>query len=129
MVGLIYELKNKLLEEIDKDVSERGIERMDKEKVDMVKDLAEAEKECWEAEYYKSVTEAMENPSGYTQMPEYRDSRMGYRSGYRDSMGRYASRSRSGYHETMDELRNAMSTASPEEREKMRRELRTMLDM
>jgi hypothetical protein len=53
--------------------------------------------------------------------------RMGYNPN-RDSMGRY-SRGRRGYHEGMDGLRADMQAASPEEREKMKRELRQMLDM
>lgn len=69
MVEEIYALKNKILEHVEKktmnmdriDVKEIG------ELVDMVKDLAEAEKECWEASYYRKVTEAMEEgKSGYT---------------------------------------------------------------
>jgi len=55
--------------------------------------------------------------------------------GYRDTMGRYATRpSNMGYDGMrygydMQGLREAMSTASPEEREKMMREMRTMLGM
>ena len=136
MVDKIYDIKNKLLEHIEKEMGERGPERLDGDMVDMVKDLAEAEKCCWEAEYYRAVTDAMES-RGY--MPEAMGHYygMGYdgqdmrggnstRRGYRDSMGRYARR---GYHEEMESVRQAMETASPEEREKMKRELRQMLDM
>ena len=52
---------------------------------------------------------------------------MGYNRN-RDSMGRYTS-GRRGYHEGMDGLRAEMQSATPEEREKMKRELRQMLDM
>ena len=56
-------------------------------------------------------------------------------SGYRDSDGRYASRpsnmgydgGRYGY--DMQALRDAIGSATPEEREKMQRELRQMLGM
>lgn len=65
MVEEIYEIKNELLEQLRKEIGAKGIERIDKEMVDMVKDLAAAEKDCWEAEYYRSVTEAMEGGSGY----------------------------------------------------------------
>lgn len=63
--------------------------------VDMIKDLAEAEKCCWEACYYKSVSEAMEEHD-----EEYDEND---RSGYnnrRYSSGRYAPAGRghiSGY--------------------------------
>lgn len=90
--------------------------------------------------------EAMNSSSGYTTdtygsqgyMPEpmgYDMARTYGRSGYRDSMGRYATRpSNMGYDGMrygydMQGLREAMSTASPEEREKMMREMRTMLGM
>ena len=50
------------------------------ESIDGIKDLAEAEKACWEAEYYRSVTEAMEDGQmGYVGA-EYDDG-MGYRRG------------------------------------------------
>lgn len=48
-------------------------------------------------------------------------------------MGRYTSRrgydGSYGYHEHIEEIRSEMQSASPEEREKMKRELRQMLDM
>jgi hypothetical protein len=50
------------------------------------------------------------------------------RMGYRDARGRYARRGY-GYHEHMEDIRDQMQSASPEEREKMKRELRQMLDM
>lgn len=139
MVELIYDLKNQLLEEMMRDVKERGVERLDKEKVDMVKDLACAEKDCWEAEYYRAVTEAMEGQSGYdmrydgmsgaqmgsrgTSMPQG-----GSQRGYRDSMGRYARRGYGmGYHEHIDALKMEMQHADPQERERMMQELRSMM--
>lgn len=146
MVGEIYELKNKLLGQMAQEVQERGIERLDKEKVDMVKDLAEAEKNCWKAEYYRAVTEAMEgeagypmggNQMGYNGMSGSRQgsrsggmgtgSQNGSRSGYRDSMGRYARRGygMSGY--PMDELRMQLNNADPQQREQMMQELRQMV--
>lgn len=72
MVEKIYKLKNEILRQAEKEFEERGPERIDVnrmgEMVDMVKDLAEAEKSCWEAQYYRQVTEAMEGSSGYTRM-------------------------------------------------------------
>ena len=142
MVEAIKSNKDMLLKRLEQVINEKGPERMNVQEAgmlsDQIKDLAEAEKACWEAEYYRSVTEAMEGPSGY--MPED----MGYggrmggrgRMGYnrnRDSMGRYTSRrgydGSYGYHEHMEDIRSEMQTASPEEREKMKRELRQMLDM
>lgn len=152
MVEKINEAKAKVLERMDTAIGTSGVERMDVSEMetlaDIVKDLAEAEKECWEAQYYMAVTHAMGGGSGYSTgggatqgyMPEpmgYDAMRTAYdgRSGYRDSMGRYATRPagmgydgmRYGY--DMQGLREAMSTAAPEEREKMMREMRTMLGM
>lgn len=55
------------------------------EVIDMIKDLAEAEKSCYEACYYKSVTKAMEE---YDE-EEDEEGRMGYNS-RRYASGRYA---------------------------------------
>ena len=148
MVEKIYDIKNKALQRMEQAIAERGVDRMDVKEMgelaDIVKDLSEAEKACWEAEYYRSVTDAMES-SGY--MPDGMGydgqdgsggvRRTGGRSGYRDSMGRYASRGgRRGYdggygyqHDSMQAVRDAMSTATAEDREKMMRELRTMVGM
>ena len=86
MVEDIYALKNEILQQANKELKERGPERIDVarmgEMVDMVKDLAEAEKDCWKAQYYRNaVTEAMENKYGYTtQMggPQGVTARQGY---------------------------------------------------
>lgn len=150
MLENINNAKEKVLERMEKAIGPNGVERMDiaemEKLADIVKDLSEAEKECWEAQYYMSVTHAMNSSSGYTtdtySSQGYMPESMGYdtvrtygRSGYRDSMGRYATRpSNMGYDGMrygydMQGLREAMSTASPEEREKMMREMRTMLGM
>lgn len=151
MLENINNAKEKVLERMEKAIGPNGVERMDvaemEKLADIVKDLSEAEKECWEAQYYMSVTHAMNSGSGYTTdtygSQGYMPEPMGYdmvrttygRSGYRDSMGRYATRpSNMGYDGMrygydMQGLREAMSTASPEEREKMMREMRTMLGM
>lgn len=160
MVEKIKETKDQVLQKMEQAIAERGVERMDVAEMgrlaDIVKDLAEAEKSCWEAEYYRSVTEAMEDESmgydggmgyedggyGYSQGGSQngsqggsRGGRSGYRRGYRgqsrDSMGRYTSRR--GYRyghssDVMGEVRDMMSTASPEEREQLKRQLRQMLD-
>lgn len=161
LVEKIAEMKDMLLGRMEQVINERGVERADLAETgklaDQIKDLAEAEKACWEAEYYMSVAEAMES-KGY--MPEemgYEGGSGGYggssgygggsgysgggsggsggggsrgyrRRGYnsnRDSRGRYSR----GYHEEIDGIREAMRTASPEDKEKMQRELRQMLNM
>lgn len=115
MVEKIKDLKDDLLMQAEQDMHEGG--RVDPETIDGIKDLAEAEKACWEAEYYRSVTEAMEdgqmgyddgmgyarggNRGGYARGGQggyerggrrgyERESRRGYRG--RDSQGRYTSR-------------------------------------
>lgn len=144
MVGKIYELKNRLLEQIEKDVAERGVERMDGEMVDMVKDLAKAEKDCWEAEYYRAVTEAMGGQNaaqGY--MPEgmaygYASGQNGGsqgaqgRSGWQNQYGSGYSRrgyGSMGHTEAVEGIRNIMSMASPDEKERLKAELKPMLGM
>ena len=112
----------------------------------MVKDLAEAEKSCWEAEYYRSVAEAMEGGSGYgmngnqtgyngmsgahgsNRVGNSRSSAQnGSQSGYRDSMGRYARRGYGmGYQEHIDALRMELQNADPQERERILNEIRSM---
>lgn len=117
MVEKIKDLKDELLMQAEQDMHDNG--GVDHMMIDDIKDLAEAEKSCWEAEYYRSVTEAMEDGQmGYDDGMGYargnrggmgygrgqgssnqgrgyrrgyeRESRRGYRG--RDSMGRYTSR-------------------------------------
>lgn len=119
MVEKLKDLKDELLMQAEQDMHEQG--GVDPKMIDSIKDLAEAEKACWEAEYYRSVTEAMEdgqmgyddgmgygrggNRSGYARGGQggygyerggrrgyERESRRGYRGQSRDSMGRYTSR-------------------------------------
>lgn len=136
MVHKIKELKDQLLQGLEQKINERGIDRADMKEIgeitDAVKDLAEAEKACWEAEYYMSVTEAM-GSQGYTNgtnigsMPYNPNSQ-----GYRDSRGRYARRpgyTPMGYHGEIEGIREAFTNATPEEREKMQRELRQIVNM
>lgn len=119
MVEVISEDKNRILEYMGKSLEKYGPDKMNVDEIgklaDAIKDMAEAEKACWEAEYYRSVTEAMEG-QGYTpDMMGYQGQggqgggqggnrgSMGYNRN-RDSMGRYTS-GRRGYHEGMDGLR------------------------
>lgn len=145
MVEIIYDLKNQLLEEMMRDVEERGVGRLDKEKVDMVKDLAEAEKSCWEAEYYRSVSEAMEGGAGYGAQIGY-NGMSGAQGGSRGYSGRSSSQGGSqgrsgwanqygssrrgygmGYQEHIDALKMEMQNADPQQREQMMQALRGMM--
>lgn len=145
MVSKIYDVKARVLDYIETTLGKYGPDKMDVAEMDkladIVKDLSEAEKSCWEAEYYRSITEAMEGGSygypngGYVPSMTYGHMHDGERMGYnhnRDSMGRYANGRRGygsmGYHDQIDELREQMKVASPEEREKMKRELRQLAD-
>lgn len=79
MVEKIKDLKDELLMQAEQDMHDGG--SVDPKMIDNIKDLAEAEKSCWEAEYYRSVTEAMEDGKmGY-------DDGMGYQRGNRGNMG------------------------------------------
>lgn len=153
MVERIKDLKDELLVQAEQDMHDSG--NVDHMMIDDIKDLAEAEKACWEAEYYRTVTEAMEDgKSGYDDGMGYRggrggmgydrqgrgyrrgyerESRRGYRGQSRDSMGRYTSRRgyrrMDGYGHTdmMAELRQMMETADPQEREQLKMQLRQMM--
>lgn len=142
MVHKIKEFKDKALERMEKEIQDRGIDRADLKELgelaDIVKDLASAEKDCWEAEYYMTVTEAMDNGSGYMPMGDgmgtYSNmgtrANNGSRSGYRDSRGRYARRGYTGgFDDDIQSLRQAMTSATPEEREQMKRELHQLCNM
>lgn len=159
MVERIKDLKDELLMQAEQDMHENG--SVDHMTIDDIKDLAEAEKSCWEAEYYRSVTEAMEDGKmGYDGGMGYRGNRggmgygqgqggsnqgRGYRRGYeresrrgyrgqpRDSMGRYSSRrgyrrmENYGHDDMMQEVRQMMETADPQEREQLKMQLRQMM--
>lgn len=151
MVEQIYNLKNSFLEKMQNDIDERGgIERVNVDEMyklaDIVKDMAEAEKACWEAEYYRSVTEAMEGQSGYPNQgypggsggsqggsgyPGSQGGRSGsqggsQRSGWANQYGRGRSRRGYGMGYPMDELKMQFQQADPQERERMVQELRQM---
>lgn len=162
MVEELYRIKNLFLEKMQNDIDERGgIERVNVDEMyklaDIVKDLAEAEKACWEAEYYRSVTEAMEGESGYPNQsgyPQggsrgnqggsgYAQGGSGYpggqggrsggqggsqRSGWANQYGRGRSRRGYGMGYPMEELKREMQQADPQERERMVQELREMMN-
>lgn len=80
----VRELKEKLLECFKTEISTKGLDCVDTEEagkvVDMIKDLAETEKECMEALYYQKVTEAMLS---------YEEPRYGYNANRSATTGRY----------------------------------------
>lgn len=139
MVNEIYELKNMILEQAMKDAQEKGVERLDGETIDMIKDLAEAEKACWEAEYYRGVSEAMDS-SGYDGMTGYNGGRssggtsggrsgypMGYRQSGRGSANQYGGRRGYNMGYDIEGLKMAMQSADPQERERIKREMQQMM--
>lgn len=145
MVEEIKKTKDKVLRRLEQVIDEKGPERMNVQEVsmlaDVVKDLAVAEKSCREAEYYMSVTDAMYDGSmgydssmGYDGMG-YSDgsrNRQGYRGQPRDSMGRYRSgyrQERYGHDDMMQEVRQMIETAEPQERERLKMQLRQMTEM
>ena len=88
MVEKIASLKDEILMQAEQEMHDTG--QVNPESIDAVKDLAEAEKACWEAEYYRAVTEAMEDGQmGY-------DDGMGYDRGGRGGSG-YAQGGRGTY--------------------------------
>lgn len=87
----LAEMKERLISCVKSEL-EKGVENVNAvelgEVVDMIKDLAQCEKYCWEAEYYRTVVEAMEDE----EEPEY-ESRMGYTRTGRTSRMRKCERS------------------------------------
>jgi hypothetical protein len=140
LVEKIKSLKDELLMQAEQDIHDGG--QIDPETIDGIKDLAEAEKACWEASYYRAVTEAMEDGQmGYDggMIRKGRDNRRGeqgnqgrgYRQGYRgrNSMGRYTSRRGYGSADMMQDVRQMMETADPQEREQLKKQLREITGM
>lgn len=121
MVEKIYNLKQQLLNRIEKEVAAGGIDRIDVDEymklVDMVKDLSAAEKDCWEADYYRSVTEAM-GKSGYTNNSET----------WHNQYGSGTRRGYMGHSDMIDSVRMAMQSMTPDERERMRNQLRAVME-
>lgn len=146
MVEKLKDIKDELLMQVERDMNEGR--NADPKTIDSIKDLAEAEKSCWEAEYYRAVTEAMEDGSmGYEDgmnydgnagnrggnRQGYRRGRRGYRGQSRDSMGRYTRRGyrngRYGHDDMMQEIKDMLMTADPQEKEQLKQKLRQMADM
>lgn len=133
MVERIYEIKNAVLDRIQNDIKDSGIERIDLTEigkmVDMVKDLAEAEEKCWEAEYYHNVTDAM-GSSGYS----YSDNARRYSEGT-GSYGGNGRNMRRGYYDgylgrdnMAETVKMAMQGMTPAERDQFREQLRMIME-
>lgn len=88
----IHEMLEKLTEVALSELNMKGACNVDTHEmgavIDMVKDLAEAEKAVWEKCYYKSVVEAMEEADEFEEMV-YKEGRAGY-DRWRNSHGRFA---------------------------------------
>lgn len=129
MVNRIYEVKNRVLDFLDHEVQD-GSERIDIETVgmlaDVVKDLAEAEEKCWEAEYYHAIVDAMEKGerSGYSS-----GSRMN-RSGWQNQYGSgYTRRGYSdGNQDAVEHLLGAMQGMDEEEKKRARERLLSAME-
>lgn len=126
MLDKLYDVKERAVERLLQSVDERALERMSPD------DLADLVKDLSEAEYYCSVTDAMDN---YGYMPE--DMRYDHeRYGYRDSRGRYSTRAnrrgyprRMGHMDAVENIREELHSATAEEREQLKQELRQILGM
>lgn len=79
------ELKDSLMSWAREHKDNSSIEQMG-QVVDMIKDLSEAEKECWEARYYQSIVEAMHEEK---EAQRYSGERAGY-DHWRYASGRFA---------------------------------------
>lgn len=96
----IHEMLEKLTEVALSEINSKGACNVDTHEmgavIDMIKDLAEAEKAVWEKCYYKEVVEAMEEADEFEEIV-YKEGRAGY-DRWRNSHGRFAPRGRG--HET-----------------------------
>lgn len=96
-VDKFCEIQQKLLQitqvEMCRDVADINTAELG-QVIDMIKDLSEAEKDCYKALYYRTVVEAMEDYE-YEESGEESD-RMGY-DRWRYSSGRYAPKGRGHY--------------------------------
>lgn len=110
----LKQLKDKMVRKIARDFDDR--DRIDPDMADALKDVSEAI-------YYCKVAESMDpsEPSGYQHMGYMPDA---YQAGYqaRDAQGRYMR----GYGDPVEAVRSIMATATPDERERVRAEMRQM---
>lgn len=127
MVEKIKANKDKVLEFMERELTKYGPDRMDVKEMgelaDIVKDLAMAEKECWEAQYYRTVTDAMQQGSSETS-GYGTPSRMGY-GGMGGRQG-YGGSNMMGHSDPIAAIRDMLATANPEMRSQIRNELRNI---
>lgn len=152
MVHKICKMKDKLCEYACHQM-DRGLEQVDTHEmgmvVDMIKDLAEAEKSCLEADYYESVVEAMEGddrygyssdgrygwtPSVHSRMAVENDGeggRMGYKNQYGNWPANPSNRRRMrrrGYtEESVENLRSMMEESDPARRAQLKKDLEELM--
>lgn len=146
MIDKICKMKDKLCEYAHQQM-QQGLDRVDTHEmgavVDMIKDLAEAEKSCVEADYYESVVEAMEEGSdrygydgggrsGYrVESPDGEGGRMGYRNQYgnfpANPKNRRRMRRRGYTEESVENIRSMMEEADPARREQLKRDLEELM--
>ena len=118
MVEGIRNLKNRLIQYADK--ATQDMDHVDGRELgeiaDMIKDLAEAEEECWKAAYYKAVVEAMRTEkSGYNTV--------GTVAGYGGVQPAWTTQAgMTMQQDPLESLRNALQSAGPDDRERLRNE-------
>lgn len=145
MVEEIKKTKDMFLAQMEQLVNERGIGRVDVkmmgEYADIVKDMAQAEKDCWQAEYYRAATESMQRGSaaGYAQGGGGSGGgggRMGFNGGGTGGGGGGGRRgyggspanggNMMGHGDPMEAIREILATAGPEARMQLKNELGMM---
>ena len=126
MVEKIKANKDKVLAYMEMKLAQYGNSQMNVKEMgelaDIVKDLAAAEESCWEAQYYRTVTEAMErgdSSSGYGGGTG--GGRMGYGGGMRRGYG-----GSMGHTDTVEVIRNMMAGLPQEQQMQVRNELGMM---
>lgn len=154
MIDKICKMRDKLCEYAHQQM-QQGLDRVDTSEmgavIDMIKDLAEAEKACMEADYYDSVVEAMDGGDRYGYDPQGGRSsvgrpgggrrheamddgdRMGYKNQYGNWPANPANRRRRmrrrGYsEESVENLRQMMEEADPERRKQLKKDLEELVD-
>ncbi len=141
MVEKIKANKDKVLEYMEMRLAQYGGNRMDVKEMgelaDIVKDLAAAEESCWEAQYYRTVTEAMEKGEGSSGYGGGSGGggggggRMGYGGGMGGGGGRRGyggggSTGMMGHGDPVEVIRNMMATMPQEQKMQIRNELGMM---
>lgn len=123
MVEKIKATKDKVLDFMDREIGKYNGDRMDVKEIgdlaDIIKDLAKAEESCWEAEYYRSVSEAMNGSSGSSGYMQP----MGDRTGYDGGGARRGYSGGMGHTDPLSSIREMMSSLSPEMRKQLRNDL------